>query len=112
MHRDSLGFVQPIQAGAVNLMTAGRGIVHSERAGEDLSIMSKLHGIQSWMALPTGMEECEPAFVHYPAGERTDLDIAGVNERVIIGEPRDKMLDECGIVHREHVSRRCLYILD
>jgi redox-sensitive bicupin YhaK (pirin superfamily) len=86
MHRDSLGFVQPIQAGAVNLMTAGRGIVHSERAGEDLSITSKLHGIQSWMALPTDMEECEPAFVHYPAGELPELNIAGVNVRVIIGE--------------------------
>ena len=52
VHRDSLGFVQPIQAGAVNLMTAGRGIVHSERAGEDRGTTSRLHGIQSWMALP------------------------------------------------------------
>src|SRR6188472_418195 len=51
MHRDSLGFVQKIEAGAVNLMTAGRGIVHSERA-TDLSSAARLHGIQSWVALP------------------------------------------------------------
>jgi redox-sensitive bicupin YhaK (pirin superfamily) len=60
MHRDSLGFVQPIRAGAFNLMTAGRGIVHSERAGDDLDTQSKLHGIQSWMALPDGQEEIAP----------------------------------------------------
>lgn len=86
MHRDSLGFVQPIQAGAVNLMTAGRGIVHSERAGEDLDITSRLHGIQSWMALPAELEECEPAFVHHPAGDLPEVDLAGPIVRVIIGE--------------------------
>jgi redox-sensitive bicupin YhaK (pirin superfamily) len=52
MHRDSLGLVQAIRPGAVNLMTAGSGIVHSERAGGDLEEHSRLHGIQSWMALP------------------------------------------------------------
>src|SRR5687767_2069999 len=52
MHRDSLGFTQLIEAGAVNLMTAGRGIVHSERASKDLAVLSRLHGIQSWIALP------------------------------------------------------------
>ena len=86
MHRDSLGFVQPIQAGAVNLMTAGRGIVHSERAGDDLNTTSRLHGIQSWMALPLDQEECEPAFVHYPAASLPAIDIDGVVIRVIIGE--------------------------
>ena len=86
MHRDSLGIVQSIQAGAVNLMTAGRGIVHSERAGDDLSVTSRLHGIQSWMALPTELEECEPAFVHHAAGELPELEIAGAAVRVIIGE--------------------------
>ena len=85
MHRDSLGFVQPIQAGAVNLMTAGRGIVHSERSGDDLDTTARLHGIQSWVALPTEMEECEPAFVHYPADGLPEIDIAGVTVRVIIG---------------------------
>ncbi len=86
MHRDSLGFHQPIQAGAVNLMTAGRGIVHSERAGDDLNTTSRLHGIQSWMALPEDQEECEPAFVHYPADRLPQLDVDGVTVRVIIGE--------------------------
>jgi hypothetical protein len=86
LHRDSLGFVQPIQVGAVNLMTAGHGIVHSERAGEDLHKTSRLHGIQSWMALPTNLEERAPDFVHYPANELTALEIEGVTVRVIMGE--------------------------
>jgi redox-sensitive bicupin YhaK (pirin superfamily) len=86
IHRDSLGYVQAIQAGAVNLMTAGRGIVHSERAGEDLNTTSRLHGIQTWMALPTEEEECDPDFVHYPADELPDFEHEGVATRVIIGE--------------------------
>jgi redox-sensitive bicupin YhaK (pirin superfamily) len=86
MHRDNLGFVQPIQCGAVNLMTAGSGIVHSERAGDDLDETSRLHGIQSWMALPIEDEEREAAFQHYPAADLPDLDINGVSVRVIIGE--------------------------
>lgn len=86
IHRDSLGFVQPIQAGAVNLMTAGRGIVHSERAGDDLNSTSRLHGIQSWMALPTDDEQHDPAFEHYPATAIPELDMNGVTVRVIIGE--------------------------
>ena len=86
MHRDNLGYVQPIQCGAVNLMTAGRGIVHSERAGDDLDETSRLHGIQSWMALPDNDEECEPDFRHYPAANLPDVVVNGVNIRVIIGE--------------------------
>lgn len=86
MHRDSLGFVQPIQAGAVNLMTAGRGIVHSERAGDDLDTRSKLHGIQSWMALPDGQEEIAPAFRHHPASDLPELNFEGATVRVIMGE--------------------------
>lgn len=86
MHRDDLGYVQPIQCGAVNLMTAGSGIVHSERAGDDLDETSRLHGIQSWMALPDSEEECEAAFHHYPAGDLPDIDVNGVSVRVIIGE--------------------------
>lgn len=86
MHRDSLGFVQPIRAGEVNLMTAGRGIVHSERSGADLKSSSRLHGIQSWMALPAGDEEAEPAFAHYPAASLPIFDQDGVAVHVIIGE--------------------------
>ena len=86
MHRDDLGYVQAIEPGAVNLMTAGRGIVHSERAGDDLDETSRLHGIQSWMALPDGDEEREPAFQHYPAADLPGIDMNGVSVRVIIGE--------------------------
>lgn len=86
VHRDSLGYTQPIQPGAVNIMTAGRGIVHSERAGDDLNTTSRLHGIQSWMALPTDQEECDPDFVHYPAKELPEIDLNGVAVKVIIGE--------------------------
>ncbi len=86
LHRDSLGFVKPIRAGAVNLMTAGRGIVHSERAGEDLHTRSRLHGIQSWMALPTDQESREPAFAHYPASDLPEFERGGATIRVIIGE--------------------------
>jgi redox-sensitive bicupin YhaK (pirin superfamily) len=86
VHRDNLGFVQPIQPGAVNLMTAGRGIVHSERAGDDLHETSKLHGIQSWMALPVDEQECDPDFVHYPASDLPAFDHGGVQVTVIIGE--------------------------
>lgn len=86
LHRDNLGFVQPIRPGAVNLMTAGRGIVHSERAGDDLETASRLHGIQSWMALPDDLQEIDPAFVHYPADALPELEQDGVRVRVIIGE--------------------------
>jgi redox-sensitive bicupin YhaK (pirin superfamily) len=86
MHRDSLGYAQLIQAGAVNLMTAGRGIVHSERASDDLAITSRLHGIQSWLALPLDSEEMEPSFIHYPAAELPEVDVDGCVVRVIMGE--------------------------
>lgn len=90
MHRDSLGYEQPIRAGAVNLMTAGRGIVHSERAGDDLDSHSRLHGIQSWMALPDGQEEIDPAFEHYAADTLPELDVDGSTVRVIIGDAYGK----------------------
>ena len=86
MHADSLGFHQAILPGAVNLMTAGRGIVHSERAGSDLDTHSRLHGIQSWIALPDGQEEIEPAFVHTPATDLPQIDQPGITLRIIMGE--------------------------
>ena len=86
MHRDSLGYAQLIQAGAVNLMTAGRGIVHSERASErDLPTTSRVHGIQSWMALPLESEEMEPSFIHYPASALPQIDVDGCRVHVIMG---------------------------
>lgn len=69
LHRDSLGSKQVISPGDLNWMTAGRGIVHSERTPvEDLSAHPKktMHGIQIWVALPVEQEECEPNFTHYP----------------------------------------------
>jgi hypothetical protein len=86
MHRDSLGSAQLIRSGAVNLMTAGRGIVHSERASErDLPVRSTLHGIQSWMALPLELEEMEPSFIHYPANSLPTIEHSGCTMRVIMG---------------------------
>src|SRR6185503_3720048 len=84
MHRDSLGFRQLIQAGAVNLMTAGRGIVHSERS-DDVAGTRHLHGIQSWLALPLEREEIEPTFIHYPASSLPERTIDGCTVRVIMG---------------------------
>lgn len=66
VHRDSLGYEQPIRPGAVNWMTAGRGIVHSERTGpEERARTSRLHGLQVWVGLPKSAEETEPAFEHH-----------------------------------------------
>lgn len=86
MHRDSLGYAQPIRPGAVNLMTAGRGIVHSERAGSDRDVETSMHGIQSWIALPDGMEEIAPAFAHTPADRLPEVAADGVTLRLILGE--------------------------
>ena len=86
MHRDSLGYVKAIQPGAINLMTAGRGIVHSERAGDDLDRTSRLHGLQIWIALPEDQEECEPDFEHYPAETIPEFEIDGVRLSLVMGE--------------------------
>ena len=86
VHRDSLGFLQPIRPGDVNWMTAGRGIVHSERTDPRLRAQgAPLHGIQSWVALPRGSEEVEPAFVHHPHATLPAHEGAGVRLRVIAG---------------------------
>jgi hypothetical protein len=85
IHRDSLGFVQPIRPGAVNLMTAGSGIVHSERSGEDRSAASELHGIQSWMALPAEHEETSPSFEHYAAETLPETQVGDARVRIIAG---------------------------
>lgn len=87
MHRDSLGYVQPIRPGAVNLMTAGRGIVHSERTPPELLQRGAvLHGIQLWLALPVEHEEVDPGFVHYPAEDIPEIADIGPRVTVIIGE--------------------------
>ncbi len=86
LHRDSLGYLQPIEPGAVNWMTAGSGVVHSERTPEDLKINGyRLHGIQSWIALPDGQEEVDPSFDHHPASSLPVFTTEGVNMTLIAG---------------------------
>ena len=87
MHRDSLGSVQEILPGAINWMTAGRGIVHSERKPERLQSDEYVnHGLQLWAALPQAFEETEPSFTHTGSGEIPEVDEQGVRVRVLIGE--------------------------
>jgi redox-sensitive bicupin YhaK (pirin superfamily) len=86
MHRDSLGNAQPIRPGAVNWMTAGRGIVHSERTPPAVrQHESPIYGIQSWIALPRAREEIEPAFEHVPAASLPLIEGDGVSARLIAG---------------------------
>jgi hypothetical protein len=86
MHRDSLGSALAIRPGEINLMTAGRGIVHSERTGSEVrSSGQNLFGIQSWMALPKSQEESAPRFAHHTAGELPRLEGEGKRVRLIMG---------------------------
>lgn len=87
LHRDSLDTVQEIQPGAVNWMTAGRGIVHSERTPEDdRNTETVLHGIQTWVALPEADEETQPWFRHYAATELPAWQDSGVSFKLIAGQ--------------------------
>jgi redox-sensitive bicupin YhaK (pirin superfamily) len=86
LHRDSLGTVQPIRPGEVNWMTAGRGIVHSERtAPERRQAGGTLHGIQSWVALPQRHEETAPAFAHHGHAVLPVIEGEGKTVRIIAG---------------------------
>ena len=85
-HRDSLGFVQTIRPGDVNWMTAGRGIVHSERSPDaERAAGHNLHGIQVWVALPRDAEETEPSFHHHGADALPRIERDGVTMRLVIG---------------------------
>jgi redox-sensitive bicupin YhaK (pirin superfamily) len=89
-HRDSTGAVQRIEPGAVNWMTAGRGIVHSERTPDDLrGKPRRSHGLQLWVALPAEHEEVPPSFVHAPARDIPQLEIGGAAVRVLLGSAFD-----------------------
>jgi len=91
LHRDSLGNSQVIENGAVNWMTAGKGIVHSERTPAELQETgSHLHGIQSWVALPLELEETAPRFEHYPAEQIPRLSLGGAELTVVIGDAYGK----------------------
>jgi len=86
MHRDSLGVVQRIEPGAINWMTAGKGIVHSERTPDDLrQKVSVSHGLQLWCALPEALEDSEPSFVHTPAADIPAVSGEGFKARVMVG---------------------------
>jgi redox-sensitive bicupin YhaK (pirin superfamily) len=86
LHRDSLGSVQRIEPGAINWMTAGSGIVHSERVPPDLvGTPRRSHGLQLWAALPREHEEVDPAFIHTPADAIPVAWFAGGDARVLIG---------------------------
>ena len=85
-HRDSVGSHAVIEPGAINLMTAGSGIVHSERSPQALRATGpSLYGMQTWLALPDGGEEVEPAFEHMPAEGLPVVEDAGVHARVLMG---------------------------
>jgi redox-sensitive bicupin YhaK (pirin superfamily) len=87
LHRDSVGSVQAIRPGDVNWMTAGSGIVHSERSPAELRPAGvALAGLQCWVALPKAMEECAPSFAHHPAASLPVTDGGGARARVIAGE--------------------------
>lgn len=84
-HRDSLGIEQVIRPGALNWMTAGRGISHSERFDGMRDAGGRIEGIQAWVALPEADEEMAPAFDHYDAARLPLLDEAGVSAKLIAG---------------------------
>lgn len=87
MHRDSIGSVQEIKPGAVNWMTAGKGIVHSERTPDSLRGKPKaMHGLQIWVALPKDKEEIEPSFSHVDAANLPSIDSEGVRMKLIAGK--------------------------
>src|SRR5215203_3315010 len=85
-HRDSIGSRQVIEPGAINLMTAGRGITHSERSPQELRPQGpSLYGMQTWLALPDGKEEVDPAFDHVPTVGLPIVEDEGSWARVLMG---------------------------
>ena len=85
-HRDSIGSCQRIEPGAINWMTAGRGIVHSERTPQDLAGRPhRTHGLQLWAALPKAHEEDEPSFTHTPQADIPVVALDGAVVKVLIG---------------------------
>ncbi|MGB7069699.1 MAG: pirin family protein [Pyrinomonadaceae bacterium] len=86
-HRDSIGSVQVIEPGEVNWMTAGRGIVHSERASDAGNVKGvPIKAVQTWVALPESHEESEPSFAHHDADELPVVEGDGVWAKVILGK--------------------------
>src|SRR6201996_1143790 len=87
MHRDTIGSVQEIKPGDVNWMTAGRGIAHSERTGPQVRAAGhRMHGIQSWVGLPTADEEIAPSFQHVASADLPSAERDGVTLKIVTGE--------------------------
>lgn len=87
IHRDSLGNSLAIVPGDINLMVAGKGIVHSERTPDELRPSgSRMHALQLWLALPEDQEEIDPAFYHYPSADIPGFEVDGVPVRLMIGQ--------------------------
>jgi redox-sensitive bicupin YhaK (pirin superfamily) len=85
-HRDSIGSRKVIEPGAINLMTAGTGIVHSERSPRESRVEGPVfYGMQTWLALPDGREDIEPAFDHVPGTELPVVESSGASARVLMG---------------------------
>lgn len=86
-HRDSLGSDQMIEPGAINWMTAGRGIVHSERTPEpEHTIGGKINGIQLWVALPEADEESDPSFSHHSKETLPEFKVGDISLKLLLGE--------------------------
>lgn len=86
LHRDSIGSLQTIRPGDLNLMVTGSGMTHSERERPELTETDhRLHGLQLWLALPEVSEEIDPAFYHYPDADIPRVEVDGVPMRVMMG---------------------------
>jgi redox-sensitive bicupin YhaK (pirin superfamily) len=86
MHRDSVGSEQAIRPGEVNWMIAGRGITHSERFEKERAQGGRVHGIQSWVALPKELEETDPGFAHHAGDDLPSYESGGLWARLVAGE--------------------------
>jgi redox-sensitive bicupin YhaK (pirin superfamily) len=86
MHRDSVGSEQAIRPGEVNWMIAGRGITHSERFEKERAQGGRVHGIQSWVALPKELEETDPSFAHHAGDDLPSYEGGGMWARLVAGE--------------------------
>jgi redox-sensitive bicupin YhaK (pirin superfamily) len=87
VHGDSLGSVQRIEPGAINWMSAGGGIVHSERTPPDLrNVPHRMHGLQLWVGLPQALEDSEPSFAHTPAEQLAAFTDQDAEVRLLVGE--------------------------
>lgn len=128
LHRDNLGHVQPIRPNEINWMTAGRGIVHSERTGPETRQQGHtLEALQLWLALPEEEQQVEPFFTHYPASTLPQVELGKARVRVMIGEAFgvkslvkthsptlyvEVQLEQGGrVTLSEHIEQRAVYVV-